>query len=81
MCTHKKINNKHDMTDFYDLITNNTTTLINGPTYNSSYNGSIYFDGVDDRHTVDFGFRHERGYTADRGFGGRGRGGFHIYRI
>ena len=35
-------------TSWYDLITNNTTTLINGPTYNSSYNGSIYFDGVDD---------------------------------
>jgi hypothetical protein len=36
-------------TTWYDISGNNTTgSLVNGPTYTSSYSGSIVFDGVDD---------------------------------
>jgi hypothetical protein len=35
-------------TSWYDLITNSTTTLINGPAFSSDSSGSIYFDGIDD---------------------------------
>lgn len=35
-------------TTWYDLIGNNTGTLTNGPTFNSSNGGSIVFDGTND---------------------------------
>ena len=36
-------------TTWYDISGNNTTgSLVNGPTYTSSYSGSIVFDGIDD---------------------------------
>jgi hypothetical protein len=35
-------------TSWYDMITNDVATLINGPVFNSGENGSIFFDGVND---------------------------------
>ena len=40
-------------TSWYDISSSgNTGTLVNGPTFNSSYGGSIVFDGVDDYVTL-----------------------------
>lgn len=35
-------------TTWYNLIVNNTASLVNGVAYTGSYNGILYFDGTDD---------------------------------